>query len=248
MRILIVDDEPLARRRLARMLGRIRGVEVVGQAGDGVEARALIAELAPDLVLLDVQMPGLDGLSLVAEGGALPPIVFTTAHREHAVRAFELAAVDYLLKPVEPARLAQALERVRLRQGPSLQPKALEEVVARAVGRIIGARPERIAAKSGSTVHLLDAAALSRLYASDKYTLIHHDGEEYVLDESLHELEARLEPLGFLRVHRRELINLAKVRALHHEELGTVVELDDGQRARVSRRALAALKARLGLR
>lgn len=118
MRVLIVDDEPPARRRLRRMLERMPGVEVCGEAGDGVEALERIAERAPDLVLLDVRMPGLDGIELARRGESLLPIVFTTAYDEYALRAFEVAAVDYLLKPIRAERLRGALERARERSGP----------------------------------------------------------------------------------------------------------------------------------
>jgi DNA-binding LytR/AlgR family response regulator len=249
IRALIVDDEPLARGRLARMLGRIADVEVVGQAADGVEARALVARLTPDVVLLDIQMPELDGLGLAAEGG-LPPIIFTTAHRDHALRAFELAAVDYLLKPIEQPRLEAAIERVRARVAPRLGAAAL-----RAVTEVVGSSastsattPTRLAATAGGVVRLFDPAELTRLWASDKYTLLTHGGREHVLDESLAQLEPLLAPHGFVRVHRAELVSLAAIRGLRPEpDGGATLELSDGQRARVSRRSLPALKAKLGV-
>lgn len=113
MRVMIVDDEPLARRRLSRMLARIPGMDVVAQAADAAEARALAHSLLPDLALLDIDMPGCDGLTLARELGREIAVVFTTAHRKHAVEAFALAAVDCLLKPIEEARLLEALERVK---------------------------------------------------------------------------------------------------------------------------------------
>ena len=243
MRVLIVDDEPLARRRLMRMLARIPGVEVAGEAGDGLEAAELITSLSPDLVLLDIQMPELDGLSLAARG-SLPPIIFTTAHQEHAVRAFELAAADYLLKPIEQARLELAIERVR-RAAVRPDPAMLQAVLQ----KVLSPQPERprISARSGQTIHLFDPREICRLSASDKYTLLVRDGREYVLDESLAALEQRLGSHGFLRVHRSELINLAEVRAIHGDEGGAEVELSDGQRAPVSRRMMPLLKAKLGV-
>ncbi|MCK6544506.1 LytTR family DNA-binding domain-containing protein [Myxococcota bacterium] len=243
IRALIVDDEPLARSRLARMLGRISDVEVVGEAADGVEARALVLGLAPDVLLLDIQMPELDGLSLAAEGG-LPPIIFTTAHREHALEAFELAAIDYLLKPIEQPRLEAAIERVRARTAPRVDAALLRTLVE----RITSSAPVRLAAKSGASVRLFDPAEVTRLWASDKYTLLAHEGREHVLDESLAQLEQRLAPHGFFRVHRAELVNLAAIRGLRAEDDGgATLELSDGQSARVSRRFLPALKAKLGV-
>lgn len=166
-------------------------------------------------------------------------MVFTTAHRKHAVDAFAIAAIDYLLKPIEPARLAEALTRVRERAA-AAQPVAAQSAVA---------TPSlmRLAARAGELTELLDPASIARLYASDKYTLCRVAGRELVLDESLSVLEARLAALGFFRAHRSELINLHRVRALRQEPDATYAELDDGQRAQVSRRALPELKQRLGI-
>jgi DNA-binding LytR/AlgR family response regulator len=242
MRVLVVDDEAPARRRVRRLLQDVAGVEVVGEAEDGHQARELVESLRPDLVLLDIHMPEVDGLTLAATT-AMPAVVFTTAHAEHAVRAFELAAVDYLLKPIDGVRLREAVERARARQALPDWP-ALRDVVARALGRT---EPARLAARQGNTVHLFDIATITRLHATDKYVLLHHEGHEFVLDESLAELEARLGPHGFLRVHRSELVRVAAIRMLHLEPDGAWVELTDRQRAPVSRRSLASLRQRLGL-
>lgn len=238
MKVLVVDDEAPARRRLVRMLGRIAGVDVIGEAADGVEARDMLRAERPDVVLLDIHMPELDGLTLMEREPDMPPVVFTTAYDQHAVRAFELAAVDYLLKPVPQARLEQALARAR-----RLLPRDVAELHA----RMRPAAPPRLVARHGGSVRLLDPRAITRLFAADKYTIARVDGDELVLDESLSRLEAQLADHGFLRVHRGELVNLAAVRAVH-EAGGTEVELADGQRARVSRRMAAALRRRLGLR
>ena len=239
MKVLIVDDEPLARRRLARMLGRQRDLELVGEAEDGARARTLIDTLAPELVLLDIDMPQLDGIALARQLPSHVSVVFTTAHRKHAVDAFALAAVDYLLKPIEDERLTEALERVRSARralGPVAPPPGP------------GGLPLlRLAARAGEAIELLDPAQVARLFASDKYTLCQLAGRELVLDDSLNVLEARLASYGFFRAHRGELINLHRVRALRHEPDAAYVELDDGQRAQVSRRALPELKQRLGI-
>ena len=237
MKVLIVDDEPLARRRLARMLGRQRDVVLVGEAEDAARAQALIDTLAPELLLLDIDMPGIDGIALARKLPSHVSVVFTTAHRKHAVDAFELAAVDYLLKPIEDERLTEALDRVRTARR-ALSPAAVS-----------GGPPAllRLAARAGDAIELLDPADVARLFASDKYTLCRLGGRELVLDDSLSVLEARLAPHGFFRAHRGELINLHRVRALRHEPDGAYAELDDGQRAQVSRRALPELKQRLGI-
>lgn len=231
MKVLVVDDEAPARRRLVRMLGRLGGVEVVGEAADGEEALALARRLAPDLLLLDIDMPEMDGLEL-AEVPDLPPIVFTTAHAEHALRAFEVAAVDYLLKPISRERLAEAIDRARARVG------------AAPVGP---GGPVRVTARSGSTVYVVDAAEITRFHAEDKVTVFTHEGRELLLDESLSSLEQRLAAHGFMRTHRAELVRLSAVRALHTEDGSTSVELRDGSRAAVGRRMVAELKRRLGI-
>jgi two-component system LytT family response regulator len=241
LRVLVVDDEAPARRRLARMLAAIDGVEVVGEAEDGVVARERIAILAPDLVLLDIHMPGLDGLTL-AESAPLPAIVFVTAHAEHAVRAFELAAVDYLLKPVTADRLAVAVDRARGRHGTPHEAIAAALPAARDA-----AIAPRIVAKDGTRTRLFELADVARLHAEDKYVVLVHEGREHLLDRSLTDLERALAPFGFLRVHRAELVNLAAVRALLVQDGVATLELEDGQHAPVSRRALPELRRRIGI-
>jgi DNA-binding LytR/AlgR family response regulator len=243
MRALVVDDEPIARRRLIRMLGRIGGVTVAGEAEDGEEALQKIEELAPDVVLLDIRMPGMSGLAL-ARTSRLPPLIFTTAHQEHAVEAFEAAAVDYLLKPVQQSRLAEAIARVRTRKQ-RLEAVELEHILDRI------SRPEpmapRLVARRGESSWFVDPRQITLLHASDKYVTFRHEGKDHVLDESLGELETRLADLGFCRVHRGELVNLQRVRAAHRTVRGLVLELDDGQRVPVSRRRAAAVLDRLGV-
>lgn len=231
MRVVVVDDEPLARRRLIRMV-RDLGADVVGEAGDGREALTVIRAVGPDLVLLDIRMPELDGLALAAMSD-LPPIVFTTAHADHAVEAFALAATDYLLKPVRRERLAEALARAG-------DPERSRRVVAQLGGA-------RLVVRTGAVSRLFDARRVARIRATDKVSVFVVDGVEHVLDESLVELEDRLREVGFLRVHRGELVNLDRVVALHRGEGGFVLELDDGERVPVSRRRVAEVEAKLGL-
>ena len=246
MRILVVDDEPLARKRLVRMLARIPGAEVAGEAGDAEEALAHVERNTPDLVLLDIRMPGLSGLELAASGRALPPIVFTTAYDQYAVDAFEVSAVDYLLKPVKKERLAAAIEKVRERTR-SPNAEQLQGLLEKLERRVARGEPVRISARRQGTTRLFAASEIGRIYASSKYSLFRQGDQEFVLDESLNALESRLSDEGFVRVHRSELVNLGHVRALHTEDGSTTVELSDGQRAQVSRHTLPALKERLGL-
>ena len=223
---------------------------MVGEAGDGEEAAEKIVSLRPDLVFLDIQMPGLDGMALArqlaARPGGTPAVIFTTAHSEHAVEAFELAAVDYLLKPVESDRLQMALGKVARRQAPAdpTQLAALVERLLRAGGE---ATTPRVSARLQDVVHIFDAREVTRFHAEEKYVVVRKGQEEYLLDDSLNALEQRLASHGFFRVHRSELVNLARVRTLRLEDDGAVIELDDGQQAPVSRRQLPELKARLGL-
>jgi DNA-binding LytR/AlgR family response regulator len=240
--VLVVDDEAPARRRLRRMLEEAGGVERVEEAADGVAALAVVGVLKPDLLLLDIQMPGLDGLALAAAHADLPPVVFVTAHDEHAVRAFEVNAVDYLLKPVRPERLAEALRRARARGRRS----AAESFRALTSA---GASEEvpRIVTHERGTTRLFDARAIDRFWSADKYTLFRAGGGEHVTEEPLSLLAARLAPWGFLRVHRAELIRIAAVRALSSGHGVHEVHLMDGQVSRVSRRLTGVLRRELGI-
>ncbi|EDM77479.1 LytTr DNA-binding domain family protein [Plesiocystis pacifica SIR-1] len=264
LRVLIVDDEAPARRRLRRMLERLtndgaEAIEVVGEAADGVEALTQLTKLEPDLVLLDIQMPALDGLAL-AQHASLPPFIFVTAFDEHALAAFEVGAADYLLKPIRRERLQLALERARTRIEAQRDASAkgegaseLDELQA-TLRRLVAAEPApasptppRIAAREGGSVRLFELAEIGRFWSADKYTCFHHGGAEHVLDEGLGELELRLGAHGFVRVHRSELVDLGWVRAVHSEAGATSLELRDGQRVAVSRRMVAEIKRRLGL-
>ena len=233
MRVLIVDDEPLARSRLRRLCARIEGVEVCGEAGDGEAALASIAALAPDVVLLDIDMPGLDGLAVAeSRGEAGPAVIFTTAHARYALDAFEADALDYLLKPVVPERLERALAKVRR---------------ARARPEGSGTDASRLTVQDGSTLRVFDVRQIRRFRATDKYVVFHCEGAEHETRESLASLETRLAPLGFVRVHRAELVRLDSVRALEPEPGGAAtLVLDDGSRVPVSRRSATEVRRMLG--
>lgn len=246
MKLLVVDDEPLARKRLIRLLGELPDVQVVGEAEDGLAALEQIRALTPDLVLLDIQMPGLDGLALARRWGAeLPPLVFVTAHDAHALEAFEVAAVDYLLKPVRPERLAAALQRVRSRLAqsaatPRTDTAALEQL----------APPERthlVTSTRRGEVHLFDGRRITRFQASEKYTVFLVDGREQLTEEPLSSIEARLARFGFLRVHRGELVRLEAVQSFRSTDGIHELVLVDGQVVRVSRRSVAEVRQALGL-
>ena len=230
MRVLVVDDEPLARARLLRLLERIPGVECAGEASSGTAALAQIAALLPDVVLLDIEMPGLDGLELAATPG-VPPIIFTTGHVHHAAEAFDLDAVDFLTKPVRQDRLERAFERVRRR-----------------TGAVTSAPARKIAVHDGRTVRLVDPAQVVAFRARDKYVDFTLDGAELLLRESLDTLEARLQGAGFVRVHRAALVRSDAIRALVQEEARLVARLADGTNVEVSRRHAPTLRRIVGLR
>lgn len=227
MRILVVDDEPIARARLVRLIAGIEGAEVAGEASDGGEAIARARELSPDVLLLDIDMPGLDGLA-VAEDPSVPAVIFTTAHKDYALEAFELNAVDYLLKPVSRERLERALARVRAPAAPEVN------------------EPWRLVITDGSVRRFVDARTVDSFTADRKYVVARIDGEELLLRESLDALERRLAPLGFVRAHRGALVRRAAIAAYDATKGGTLI-LQSGERVPVSRRAAARVRAALGI-
>ncbi len=228
LKILVVDDEAPARGRLIRMLEKIPDTQVIGEAVNGSTALSQIALLKPDVVLLDVEMPGIDGLA-VAEHKGLPPIIFTTAHVHFAADAFDLEAVDYLVKPVRQERLERALDRVRRRT-----PEKPSSVVL-TVHDAKGAR-------------FVDSSRVVAFRALDKYTEFTLENEALLVRESLDALEERLAPLGFIRVHRAGLVRKDAVVGLEREGSGWIVKLNDGTAAEVSRRQAPELRRLLGLR
>ena len=214
--VLVVDDEAPARRRLAALLADVPAVVIVGEAADGVEAVARIEALAPDLVLLDIRMPGLGGFDVIeALGAAMPPVVFVTAYDAHALRAFEVHALDYLLKPVEPARLHAAVERARLLRG---APRARRTAVASAAAELAAreVRPlHRLLASDASGVMALvavDEVVLAR--AQRNYVALRTGRGEFRLRGTIAALEERLDRTRFLRVNRSDIVRLDAIASL----------------------------------
>jgi two-component system LytT family response regulator len=242
MRILLVDDEAPARARLRRLLGELPGTEVVGEAASGADAVAAIGELAPDLVLLDIQMPGLDGFDVIDAVGveAMPPVVFVTAYDEHALRAFEARALDYLLKPVGRDRLADAVERARRLASPAPTPDG--DMAARLDGllRELGrrARPLRhLMVQHGERSLLVPVDRIVRLAADRNYVRVFVAGAEYRVRGTIAAIEQRLDPAAFLRISRGDVVRLDAVRELHPWSHGDYhVILHDGTRLVWSRR------------
>jgi two-component system LytT family response regulator len=249
LRAVIVDDEPLARTRLKRLLAAHPAIEIAGEAGDGEAACRLIDEVSPDLVFLDVQMPGLSGFDVLARLDPRPRVIFITAYDEFAVRAFEEQAVDYLLKPVEPARLERALERVTGTD--SAGARVEEERLARLIEAVERRRtgPRRIAVRRGPKVVLVEPASILFCRAEDKYTVLYTAEGEHILDRTIEDLEQSLDPSMFLRIHRSVLVNLACVRDLTALEGGRfVVSLKDqaGTTLYASRAGARLLREKLG--
>lgn len=227
------------------MLARVPEVYVVAEAASGAEAIERSLTLEPDVLLLDIDMPGGDGFS-VAERVDAPLVVFTTAHAQYAALAFEANAVDYLLKPVAQERLERALEKVRERLAAR---SALQSV--RAPAPVAAETPpssEQIVVHESGRMRFFDPRAVTRFHAEDKYTTFRVDGAQHLLRESLNALEQRLVHAGFVRVHRAELVRIDAVRMLEPDSGGALLHLCDGQRVAVSRRFLPALKQVLGLR
>ena len=250
VRALIVDDEPLARRGIRQLLERSDDIEVVGECRNGRETLAALDTLAPDLVFLDVQMPELDGFEVIrARGPALMPhVIFVTAYDEFAVRAFETHALDYLVKPVNEARFAAALARVRERMRFA---EALE--LTRRIGDLLASHERR--GDAGEAVRsplvparrlvvptsdgelVLDVDEIDWIQAEDYYAAVHARGRRHLIRESLASLGERLDPDQFVRVHRSAIVRLDRVREMRAGTTGeSTLVLRDGTRVPVSRR------------
>lgn len=246
IRTVIVDDEAPARRRARRLLQSAPDVTVVADCGDGDAALAMIRRERPDLVLLDVQMPERDGFEVVQAlaPGDLPAILFVTAHDRYALQAFDVHAVDYLLKPITAERLDRALDRVRERLARGTPDRALADLAA-ALQR--SPYLSRVAVREGGRSIILDLAAVEWMEAADNYVCLHVETREYLLRETLARLEARLDPARFVRIHRSTIVALdriASVRPLSHGDAD--VELRDGTRLTASRTWRGRLRVALG--
>ena len=213
MRILIVDDEALARAYLAEQLAGVSDVQITGQAANGFDAVKMAEELPCDLMLLDVQMPKLSGFEVMELlGERAPAVIFVTAHDEFAVRAFQIHAVDYLLKPVEPGRLQQALQRARERLGaPAAAHRAPVSAQVAAAARPPGQWLERVVIREGTRVHVVGTHAVDFIEAQDDYLLIAAGGQRLRKQQTLGQLEALLDPTRFVRIHRSFLLNVERI-------------------------------------
>jgi two-component system LytT family response regulator len=256
IRTLIVDDEPLAREGVALALAPERDVEIVGTCEDGPSAVRAIRELGPDLVFLDVRMPGLDGFAVIAAIGAdeMPPVIFLTAYEAHALDAFRVNAVDYLLKPIDAEDLRKSVERARRRLAQNelgAWRSELRALVA-AVGHerpAAAGQPERILVRTHGRVHVLDPREIDWVEAAGDYVTIHARQKSHLVRDSLRNVEARLESHGFRRIHRSILVKLACIRELVAKDSGDhEVVLHDGTVLRLSRNYKDALYEALSAR
>ncbi|NVJ28049.1 MULTISPECIES: LytR/AlgR family response regulator transcription factor [Myxococcus] len=238
MRVLIVDDERLARAELRRLLAAFPDVEVVGEATHVDDACRQVEALEPDLLLLDIQMPGGTGFDVLARLDEPPDVIFTTAYDAHAVRAFSVNALDYLLKPIEPERLAEALERVRQRGGPA----------SHAPSRTPDASLERVFVRDGERCWLVQLAQVPLITSEGNYARLHLEGHQPLLLRSLSYLEEKLDPARFFRASRQHLINLDFVESLEPGTGGTLVaRLRGGTEVEMSRRQSQRFRERMSL-
>ena len=247
LRAFLVDDEPLALKRLARLLEATGRVEIVGRATDPAKALAQMADDAIDVVFLDIHMPGLSGLQLVERLPAKVMVVFTTAYDQHAVAAFELNAVDYLLKPVERERLSATLDRLAARRDDPAR-TSLRETLERLTSHLRGAT--HLASRVAERVQLIPVDEVTHVYARDRATYAATASAEHMLDASIVDLERKLDPAKFVRIHRGTLVNLAWVSELHADFGGKLMLRLRGERRQelvVSRDRVRPLKERLGL-
>ena len=243
MRVLIVDDEHLARALLREYLAGHGDIDIVAECANGFEAVKAIAELAPDLVILDIQMPKLDGFEVAELAGGKTRFIFATAFDQHALKAFEIHALDYLLKPFSQQRFDQALAHARasLATGPAQQ-KAVAHAAAD-----VRARPlDRLLIRDGAKVHVIPAEKIAYIEAQDDYVQVHAEGKAYLKNQALAELEAQLEPGRFLRIHRSYLVNVEHVARIEQTSKDShCAILKDGSKLPVSRSGYQKIRTAL---
>ena len=241
LRIIVVDDEEPARRLLRGYLEDEPDVVIIAECANGFEAVRAVAENEPDLLLLDIQMPKLDGFEVVELLERELPVIFITAHDEHALRAFEVHAVDYLLKPFSADRLAAALDQARERIGRGDSMPPVDDLVASA--RPEGAYLARILVREGSEVRVIPIGLVNHIEARDDVVAIHTGGKCHLKSQRLARLEERLDPRRFIRVHRSFIINIDRLRSIElYAKDSRLAILEDGAKVPVSRSGYARLR------
>jgi DNA-binding LytR/AlgR family response regulator len=253
IRAYVVDDEELAVERLTRMLQSTGRVSIVGSSNDPVEAVNELRALSPDVVFLDIHMPGLSGFELLAALPQQPFVVFTTAYDRYALDAFSVNAIDYLLKPIEPAHLERALAKAERMCGQGEKPPEIGALLAKITASLqLEKSPwlKRIASRSGDKVEPINLDRVTHFFAKDKLTFAATAERSYVVDLTITDLEHKLDPAKFIRIHRNAILNLDHLLELHALFGGRMVaRLKDAKRTElaVSRDRVGALKAKLGL-
>jgi two-component system LytT family response regulator len=234
LRIVIVDDEPLARAVVREYAAADPDVEIIAECGNGFDAVKAVAEHKPDLVLLDVQMPKLDGFEVLELLGRDQAIVFITAYDQYALRAFEVHAVDYLLKPFSAERFQEAMARARERQRAKAEPPDVDAIVRDARPR--SGPAERILIRDGANVHVLPVDAIDYVEAQDDYVCFKAGGRQYLKDQTMGALETQLDPARFVRIHRSYFLNIERIARVElYAKDSRVAILRDGTRLPVSR-------------
>lgn len=250
-RAYLVNDEPLALRRLSRLLEETGRCRVLGTASDPEAALEFLSREIVDVLFLDIQMPGLNGFELLARLPVQPLVVFTTAFDQYALKAFEVNSIDYLLKPIDRRQLERALAKLERLRGESGRPPDLRAVIEQLAASLRSGEPrypDRIASRTGERVQLLDLARVTHFFARDKLTFAASAGRAYAVDYSIADLEQKLDPRKFLRIHRAVLLNLDWVREVDSWFAGRVlVRLKDDQRTEltVARDRVRALREKL---
>jgi two-component system, LytTR family, response regulator len=249
VRALIADDEPRARQFLEKLLGEQEDLEMVGTARGGVEALTLCHKLKPDVAFLDIHMPDLSGLEVARQlvRSGPPVVVFVTAYDKYAVEAFEVAALDYVLKPIKRERLAETVRRVvaEVRSGRGSQAEALEEALDNPELVKRAAVLKRLPVRYRREIKLLDLEQVPLIFSRDRLVLARSDGHEYLVDYTLQDLETRLPEGQFVRAHRAALVNLDAIESYGGEDGVLVLRLKDGTRVEASERRAAEVRRRL---
>jgi two-component system, LytTR family, response regulator len=245
MKALLIDDERLARNELRRLLANFPELEIAGEAANAKQAREQLAALKPDLLFLDVQMPGETGMELLESLEApVPHVIFTTAYDEFAVKAFELNALDYLLKPVDPARLAAAMEKLRAKIAGRVKGMATEKDAPR--DRL--AAEDKVFVREGDRCWFVEVKSIRLLESEGNYTRVHFDGAHPQLFRSLNAMEERLDPKYFFRANRRQIINLAWIDQIEPWfSGGLLVHLKGGSKVELSRRQAQDFRDKMSL-
>jgi len=251
MRALIVDDEPLARAALSRLLKRDGGIAIIGECGDGESAVKSIRQMKPDVVFLDVQMPEMDGFQVIECVGVeeMPATIFVTAFDKYAMRAFDASAVDYLMKPFLPDRLSRALSRARDRWQNRQDKDAAKRLFALLDNRYASDYMRRIAVASGGRIVFVTVEEIDWIGAEDNYAMLHVGRRVYEVRETLQSLTEKLDPSEFIRIHRSTIVNVRRIREVQPWFQGShIIVLQNGEELRMSRYQKDAADRLLGKR